>query len=68
MAMGLLPLSGLNALAVPAGSLMDDWEKIRQTALQLNPNHFKILKDNVPEHVLEKVWSNPETLFPFSYR
>jgi hypothetical protein len=68
MAMGLLPLSGLNALAVPVKSLMDDWEKIRQTALQLNPNHFKILKDNIPEHVLKEIWSNPETLFPFSYR
>jgi len=66
-AMGLLPLSGLLALSMPV-DFREGWDKIRKIALELNPVHFQILKNNEPEQILKQIWSRPETLFPFSYR
>ena len=68
--MALLPLSGLwdlNQLAAEETKTAE--QTIRKAAQPLNPVHFTpLLGERDFGRVLETVWNQPGTLFPFSYR
>lgn len=67
-AMALLPLSGLWELDELPDKTIESAEKIAHSAaMSLNPYYFKILDQNDFRDVLEKVWHQPDVLFPFTY-
>jgi len=68
--MAFLPLSGLWELNKLAAEEAKTAEKaIRKAAESLNPVHFTpLLGERDFGRVLETVWNQPGTLFPFSYR
>jgi len=68
--MALLPLSGLWQAGGLTGSEIDPTEKrIRRSAEGLNPDYFRLLLDESNfTRTLEKIWAQPEELFPFTYR
>lgn len=68
--MGLLPLSGLQRISAVAGLDVEAVEKrIRASAKNLNPGHFRsLLEEPDLTVVLDVLWGQPEVLFPFTYR
>ena len=68
--MALLPLSGLSVNGCLLRSQIDPVEKrIRKSGEGLNPNYFRLLLDESDfTRTLEKIWTQPEALFPFTYR
>ena len=68
--MALLPLAGLwHAGGLSESEMAAMAKKIRRSAEGLNPDYFRPLLDE-PEFsiTLEKIWNEPEALFPFTYR
>lgn len=68
--MALLPLSGLwRVEALPLSGVPRTEEMIRRMAGELSPDHFRpFLEEPDLEKELEKVWTRPGDLFPFTYR
>jgi hypothetical protein len=65
--MALLGLAGLARIKALPENLPEIESEVVRIAAELNPDHFAdVLK--VPfEQVLEQVWREPGSLFPFSY-
>lgn len=66
--MGLLGLSGrfhLDRIFDP--DHMAAYAAIQQTAIELNPEYFTMIKQEDPFTVLEKIWRQPSLFFPFNY-
>ena len=68
--MGLLPLSGLWRTGEIPGTKIDSArQKICESAEALNPDYFRVLSGESDFAVtLEKIWTRPQDLFPFTYR
>jgi len=67
--MGLMPLSWLWHLGrINQTEAEGHLSRIRKIALELNPDHFKILKDQKFDTVADSIVKDPQKLFPFTYR
>lgn len=64
--MALLPLSGLHRLG-RATEVATAGERVRETALALNPRHFDSLRNAPFPGMLNALWQAPVCLFPFTY-
>ncbi len=67
--MAMLPLSGLQQLGqLDTIDLQATEKRVKEAAQTLDRYHFKILDTDNFKAILAKIWQNPQTLFPFTYR
>jgi len=67
-AMSLLPLSGLQQTGQLEENLARLLPEVVQAACELNSEHFADLGGMGAGKILDKVWRQPGTFFPFTYR
>jgi len=67
--MALLPLSGLRQLGeLDKINVQAAKKSIKDAARTLNPEYFQMLNEDDFTAILEIIWQQPQSLFPFTYR